>query len=257
MPPAARTLVFRSGARALHYRRSGQAQGRPVVLIHGLSGSARWWRYNLPALEARYRVYVVELVGYGAARHQRALGVHDSAALLAEWLDELNLDGVALIGHSMGGHISLLVAARRPQRVGRLVLACASGLLHAKWWRLALKLPSAALVGRLAFVPTIVADGLRAGLRNVWRSSRDLLRDDVAELLPALAVPTLVIWGDRDVIVPPALGQAVAQAIPGARFVSLRGAGHVVMVDAAGAFNHEVLRFLDTPLPGSPRPTTP
>jgi pimeloyl-ACP methyl ester carboxylesterase len=245
--------VYASGSRRLYYRVSGDPQAAPLVLIHGLSGSRRWWRYNLTALESVRHVYVVELVGYGtfglrrgegARRRQRALGVRDAAALVAEWMDSLDLHGAALIGHSMGGQIALRVTALRPERVCRLVLAAASGLLHRDWWRVALKLPLAMRRGRLDFVPTILADGARAGLLNLVRSSRDLLRDDVAELLPKLRQPTLVIWGQNDVLLPPELGRAIAAGLPQARFVLLPAAGHVLMVDDAPAFNREVLAFL-------------
>ncbi|WP_425148110.1 alpha/beta fold hydrolase [Deinococcus sp.] len=240
---------FQSGPHRLSYRRSGQ--GSPLVLLHGLSGSGRWWRFNLPALEAVRSVYVVELAGFGAARRQRSLGVRAAARLLAQWLDALELEGADLIGHSMGGQIALLLAALRPQRISRLVLACASGLLRQKWWRVALKLPAAMRRGDLRFVPTILADGARAGLPNLIRSSRDLLREDISELLPQIHLPTLVIWGERDVLVPPALGRMLAQGIAGAQFVSLANAGHVVMVDAPLAFNRAVLAFLNQPLPES------
>ena len=237
--------TFQAGPHRLVYRRSGQ--GAPLVLLHGLSGSRRWWRANLSALEAVRSVYVVELVGYGSARRQRSLGVRAAARLLAEWMDALDLKGADVIGHSMGGQIALWLTVLRPQRVRRLVLACASGLLRKKWWQVALKLPTAMRRGNLRFVPTILADGVRAGLPNLLRSSRDLLREDISELLPQIRAPTLVIWGERDVLVPPALGRMLAQAIAGASFVSLPRAGHVVMVDAPAEFNRAVLAFLQQP----------
>ncbi len=242
--------VYTSGPRRLYYRQSGRTEdgAEPLVLIHGLSGSRRWWRYNLPALEAVRTVYVVELVGFGSVRRrQRALGVREAAALVSEWMDALDLRSAALIGHSMGGQIALRVAALQPERVTRLVLAAASGLLHRAWWQVAAQLPLAMRRGRIGFVPTILADGARAGLPNLIRSSRDLLQDDVTDVLPAIRQPTLVIWGDGDVLLPPALGEAISAGIAGSRFVLLPHAGHVLMVDAPQPFNREVLAFLAAP----------
>ena len=238
--------VYASGSRRLYYRRSGlEAGAPPIVLIHGLSGSRRWWRSNLPALERLGTVYVVELVGFGSVRRrQRALSMKDAAALVSEWMDHLNLQGAALIGHSMGGQIALRVAALQPQRVSRLVLAAASGLLHRTWWQVAALLPQAMRQGKLNFVPTILADGARAGLPNLVRSSRDLLQDDVTGLLPQIMQPTLVIWGEHDVLLPPDLGRALSAGIARSRWVLLQGAGHVLMVDAPEAFNREVTAFL-------------
>jgi pimeloyl-ACP methyl ester carboxylesterase len=241
-----RVYTSRSGSRRLYYRQSGLAGARPLVLIHGLSGSRRWWRYNLRVLEAVRQVYVVELVGFGRVRRrQRSVGVQDAAELVSEWLDALDLRGAALIGHSMGGQIALRAAAMQPERVTRLVLAASSGLLHSAWWRVAAQLPLAMRRGRLKFVPTILADSARAGLPNLIRSSRDLLQDDVTDILPSIVQPTLVIWGEYDVLLPREQGRAISAGIAKSKFVLLRGAGHVPMVDTPYDFNHEVVTFLN------------
>ncbi|MDB5045746.1 MAG: dihydrolipoamide acetyltransferase, partial [Deinococcus sp.] len=172
MLPRVRSLEFRHGLATLRYDATGK--GEPMVLIHGLSGSSRWWRHNVPVFAQSHRTFVVDLAGYGRARRQRSLGVREDAALIAAWLDNQRLEHVTLIGHSMGGHIALHVAALRPERVDTLVLACASGLL----------------------------DAARAGRPNMWRSSVHLLGDNILEVLPNLNVRTLVIWGARDALVP-------------------------------------------------------
>ncbi|SMB92509.1 alpha/beta fold hydrolase [Deinococcus hopiensis] len=238
-----RALAFRHAGAWLGYEVTGKGSA-PIVLVHGLSGSARWWRRNVTALSEQHRVYTIDLAGYGQARRQRALRVREAAALIAAWLDQLNLEGVTLIGHSMGGHISLHVAALRPARVRNLILACASGLLRGQPGRVALNLPRALMTGRVSFVPRILADAALSGPLNLWRSARDLLRDSVQDLLPGLGVRTLVIWGERDALVPATLGRALAAAIPGARYEEIPRAGHVVMVDAPEAFNRLVLDFL-------------
>lgn len=240
-----RALQFRSGGATLRYDATGH--GDPIVLIHGLSGSGRWWQRNLPALSERHRVYVLDLAGSGQGWRQRALGVRAAADLIAAWLDHLDLRRVTLIGHSLGGHIATHVAARRPERVSHLVLACASGLLRGNLYRVALQLPRAAVSGRVTFVPRVLADAARAGPLNLWRSTNDLLRDSVQDLLPDLTARTLVIWGGRDPLVPPAIGRTLAAAIPGARYAEIPRAGHVVMVDAPAQFNALVLDFLQEP----------
>jgi pimeloyl-ACP methyl ester carboxylesterase len=240
-----RSEEFRYGGATLRYEVSGR--GEPVVLIHGLSGSAQWWRRNVPALAAEYRVYALDLAGYGHARRQRTLGVQENAELIARWMEALDLRGAALIGHSMGGQIAVRVAALNSGRVDALVLACASGLLAGNPVRVALQLPRATLTGRPTFLPRILADSVRAGLPNLWRSAVSLLGDSVADLLPALDIRTLVIWGRRDALVPVALGRQLAAAIPGAEYREIARAGHVVMVDAPREFNAAVLDFLRRP----------
>lgn len=236
---------FRVPGARLRYRQWGHS-GPPVVLIHGLSGSWRWWRRNVGALSRAHRVYVLDLSGYGhtLAWRQRSLGVRADAALIVRWLEAQEMTHVTLIGHSMGGHIALHAAALAPERVDALVLACASGLLREHPVRAALHLPRAAVTGRISFLPVVLADAGRAGLPNLWRSASRLLRDSVQELLPGIRARTLVIWGARDALVPAALGRQLASAIPGAQYVELPRAGHVVMVDEPAPFNRAVLDFL-------------
>ncbi|MFD1730435.1 alpha/beta fold hydrolase [Deinococcus malanensis] len=174
--------TFQAAQATLHIQKTGV--GPPVVLIHGLSGSSRWWRHNVPALSQEHQVFVLDLAGYGRAWRQRALSVQAASRLIADWLVAEDLVEVTLVGHSMGGHIALRVAALLPERVDRLVLACASGLLKTSPTRAALRLPHAMLVGRPSFVPRIMADALRAGPMNLWHGASDLLRDSVQDLLP-------------------------------------------------------------------------
>ena len=230
--------------RVQHVPAQSASGGGPVVLIHGLSGSAHWWRYNVRALSREHDVYLLDLAGYGGAWRQRAPGVQEIARLVLHWLEAHDLRDVTLIGHSMGGQISMHVASLAGDRVRNLVLACASGLLKTSVLRTALKLPRAGMAGRPAFMPRLIADAVRAGPRNLWSSTRDLLKDSVEDLLPGLRARTLVVWGTRDALVPVTLGRLLAGAIPGAIFHEFPRAGHVVMVDAPREFNELVLAFL-------------
>ena len=237
--------TFEHGTMKLHYRSTGR--GDPVVLIHGLSGSTGWWRYNVPVLALKYRVYLLDLVGYGHGRRQRALGLEGDVALIGAWMAALNLSRVALMGHSMGGHVALRLAAQHPERVNRLVLVCASGLLKASAYRTALNLPRALVTGRKRFVPRILTDALLAGPLNLWRNASDLLKDSVQDCLPMITSRTLVVWGERDALVPLPLGELLARSIAGAQLAVIPHAGHVVMVDAPDEFNAAVLTFVDGP----------
>ncbi|GAA5446692.1 2-hydroxy-6-oxo-2,4-heptadienoate hydrolase [Deinococcus depolymerans] len=224
-----------------------------MVLVHGLSGSRGWWRYNIPALRPSHRVYSLELSGYGYARRQRSLGVRDMAGLITAWMDAEQLQDVTLVGHSMGGHICMHVAAMAPGRVRNLVLVCASGLLRAQSYRTALHLPRAALIGRKGFLGRVLTDAVRAGPRNLWRNAVDLLSDSVQDSLPRIRARTLIIWGERDVLVPLTLGQLLHASIPHSRLEVISRAGHIVMVDAPRRFNALLLEFMAATPDGTAR----
>ena len=224
--------------------------GPPVVLLHGLSGSCRWWRFTTPALARRYSVHVPELVGFGGSRRPgRQPDVPELADVMAQWLDEMGLTDIALVGHSMGGQIALHVAAghHMPER---LVLVSASGLPREWSLRDAGRFVARALPprswGAPAFVPTIAVDALRAGPRALLLAARHLLGDDVSPLLPMISCPTLLIWGELDPIVPLKHGRAMLTGIAGARLVVLRDAAHNSMADRPVEFNRVLLEFLDS-----------
>ncbi|HST89984.1 MAG TPA: alpha/beta fold hydrolase [Ktedonobacterales bacterium] len=220
--------------------------GDPVVLVHGLSGSSRWWARNLAPLAERYTVYLVDLPGFGAMRHlRRAFVLARAAHWLREWMRTAGLARAHLVGHSMGGLIAIRLAAAYPEVVRRLVLATPAGIPTAKTL-LGEVVPLIRAIGATtpAFLPVLAYDALRAGPLTLLRASQALLREDVRDDLARIAAPTLLIWGSRDTLVPPSLGSLMCDQIPSARLVVIPGAGHVVMFDRPDQFNAELLTFL-------------
>lgn len=240
---------YRQGKRRLFYTEQGN--GPPVVLIHGLSGSRLWWRRNVPVFVKEFKVYTVDLVGFGRSWRQGILPFAESAALLTSWIEELKLENPRLVGHSMGAHTALYVAALLKKQVGALVLVAASTLVHGEWWRMATRLPRAGINGALDFLPTLAFDAFRAGPLNLYRAAQAILHDDPTRLLPEVTAPTLLIWGERDVLVPRSLGEQMRAGIAGSRLEVIAGAGHNVMYDRMAEFNRLVLPFLRDPKEGS------
>lgn len=234
--------VARLGPYRLQYREYGA--GPPLVLVHGLSGSASWWRRNVPAFSERFRVIVLELVGYGSNRAWRPSRILDTADRLAEFIATLPEARAHVVGHSMGGQIATQLAGRHPQRVDRLVLASASGLVRTDLLRMALRLPLQARHSPLDFAPRLTVDALRAGPLNLLLSTLDILSDDVSAAIAKIRMPTLLIWGRNDKLVPVTVGETVQRLIPGSRLAVLPRAGHVPMWDRPAEFNRLVMEFL-------------
>ncbi len=222
--------------------------GEPVVLLHGLSGSQRWWRYTVPVLARRYTVHVLDLVGHGRSRGaKRQPTIPEMATLVRRWMEQNGIRRPHLLGHSMGGQIAMHVAAGEPI-IRSLVLVDAAGLPRAWTVREMTRFVAGVLPPRTwgapHFIPTIALDALRAGPRALMRAGLHLLTDDVTPLLAAITVPTLVVWGALDPLVPVEHGRRIADAVPDARFVVIEDAAHNVMCDRPAEFNRIVLDFL-------------
>jgi len=230
------------GPLTVHYEVAGE--GPAVVLIHGLSGSGRWWAYNVPALAQQYQVYNVDLIGFGRSRGQR-LVLREAGNWLAEWLQVAEIKRAHLVGHSMGGYIATEVAATAPEAVRRLVLVDALVLpMGPGLVRHALDLAQAIRFVSPNFLPVLVGDALRAGPRTMWQATQEVLSADLSDQLGAVQVETLVIWGEKDSLLDPEVGRKLAEQLPRASFVCVEGAGHNPMWDRPKRFNKLLLDFL-------------
>jgi pimeloyl-ACP methyl ester carboxylesterase len=237
--------VITIGDYRVRYKVAGE-MGEPVILVHGLSGSTRWWTENVEALAGQYRVYLVDLPGFGSMRRSPLRqGTRAATDWLIRWMETMRLGPAHLVGHSMGGQICLRIAAARPDLVNRLVLVA-----PAVWFvRGSLIARIAPLMGETRqfsprFLATLSYDALRADPVALLRSARDLLQEDVTRDLTAIQAPTLLIWGEHDALVPVSVGYELRRRIPHARLLVLKDANHVPMFHDARRFNTALLQFL-------------
>lgn len=231
--------------------RVDEGDGPPVVLVHGLSGSARWWQRNIPDLARHFHVYAVELPGFGANRSRPLSGrparfvLRDAARQLADWMGEAGIERASVVGHSMGGYIAADLAAEYPERVDHLVLVDAALLPSGATVRRS----TASLIRSLIalppdFIPVLAVDAMRAGPLTSLRASRELHASDLRPKLPRVQAPTLVVWGDQDIVVPVDVAEEIARTVPGSSLRVIPHAGHSPMWDRADEFNRAVLAFL-------------
>lgn len=206
------------------------------MLVHGLSGSAGWWKDVLRRLEPEHDAHVVDL--------PKQLRLEAAADWLAEWLEAAGLERAHLIGHSTGGLICARLAADHPELVERLVLIAPAGVSPGS--RLGHVLPLLRALRRSSprLLPLLAKDAVRSGPRTLWRATGEVLEADVRAHLEVIAAPTLVVWGARDALLPPAMAEVFRAEIPDARLVVLERAGHVPMFEAADELSRELADFL-------------
>lgn len=230
----------------LHYQRAGS--GDPVILIHGLSASSRWWRHNVEALAERFEVFLIDLIGFGRSRGRQRFVLAESAALLARWMETIGIERAHIVGHSMGGYIAAQLAAEYPAKVARLVLVDAAVPLPRKN-----RLQHLLHLGREmrytppSFLHLLATDAALAGPRTVWSAANQLLVADLEPELGKIAAPVLLVWGERDPLVPPVIADRLAELIPNVRRCVIPRCGHKPMLERPEAFNKAVIEFLSEP----------
>jgi pimeloyl-ACP methyl ester carboxylesterase len=220
------------GGTSVHYRRSTEEGGVPLVHLHGFAISGTYLMPTARALAARGVNVVPDLPGYGRSeRRDRVLAIPELAETTIALLDGLGIDRAVLVGNSMGCAIGLEVAHRAPERVDRLVLVSPAGGEHNQ--------PLGRAVGQLArdvfrestrMFPVALPDYVRFGPLNGLRLFAELTRFPSLERLLHTPVPTLAVLGTRDPLLPsPHRIREVARLAPDHLTVAVvDGAAHAV-----------------------------
>lgn len=274
-----RRQVSVSGVR-LSYETAGA--GKPLLMIHGFGANLCTWRFVAPPLAGTRRVILLDLMGSGQSDKpgDRSYGPRDHARLVVALIDALGLTKLTLAGHSMGGGIALLTAVLLSQagdhRLERLVLV--NSIAYPQKLPPFVALLRAPLLGRMAMRLTPATLAARLVLREAYsradRVSRETveayaqpLRDPRAkralvstaeEIVPSdfheiqqayqrIAVPTLVVWGDHDRIVPIYNGQRLARELPNARLAVIPDCGHIPPEEQSAAFLSLLQEFIAAP----------
>ncbi|HSK26135.1 MAG TPA: alpha/beta fold hydrolase [Jiangellales bacterium] len=260
--------------------------GEPIVFLHGLLGSNRDWTHLVADLAEHRRVVAPDLLGHGSSAKpvgDYSLGAH--AGIVRDLLDHLGLDRVILVGHSLGGGIAMQFTYLFPERVARLVLVSSGGLGR----EVGLPLRAATLPGSEWVLPVLASSWVRsraealgeritrtgirprADLVEGWRGFVSLAEADTRRAflatsrsvidpggqtvtaIPRLSLvarmPTMVVWGARDRLIPLRHGIAAAQAIAGSRLEVFEKAGHFPHLEAPERFARVLHDFVTTPAP--------
>lgn len=220
-------------------------EGPPLLLLHGLAASARWWERVLPSLAAHHRVHAVDLPAFGATGHGVRFHLERVPDQLIELMDGLGIGRASVIGHSMGGLIAGRMAADHPGRIDRLVLVDAGFLRLDPSWSHKVTGPIRAVrFTRPPLARLLLRDVQRVGALRLADATMQLLRTDWVDVLPRVATPTLVVWGEGDTICPMVIGRGIVERVRGARLVVIPDSGHNPMWEQPAAFLAAVGPFL-------------
>jgi pimeloyl-ACP methyl ester carboxylesterase len=265
------------------YRIGGH--GPALLLLHGIAGSSRTWRDVIPRLTDRFMVIAPDLIGHGQS--EKPVGDYSLGAFasgIRDLLEVLDIDRASVIGQSFGGGVAMQLAYQHPERCERLVLVDSGGLGREVNWMLRLMtLPGSEYVMPVIF-PGFVRDwgdslfrminnrGIRLGrIAEMWSAYASLAEAEnrqafartiksvidpggqtvsaMDRLYLASPMPTLIVWGDRDDIIPVSQAYAAHEVMPGSRLVIIEGVGHFPQIEAPEQFVDTLVDFIDSTEP--------
>lgn len=221
-----------------------------VVLVHGVAVSSRYLVPLAEHLVPRARVFLPDLPGYGLSDRpsRRDLDVADLADVLLAWMDRMGLDQPHLIGNSFGCQVIADLAARHPDRVGRLVLQGPTfDPLARSFWRQGIRWLAVVPFERPSESLVLARDIWDLGPRRAMDLIRKGLRDPIEQKLPLVAAETLVVRGSLDAIVPRAWADEVVRLLPNGRLLVIDGAAHTINYSLPDRLVDAVWPFLTAP----------
>lgn len=254
----------------VHYEVYGR--GRPVILLHGWLGSWGLWQETMTYLGRFYRTYALDFWGFGESGKKReTYAVQDFVSLVDQFMDHLGINSAPLVGHSMGGTVSLSVAIQYPQRATKVVVVgspivgsslawalkmagrrpIAAMLFNMMWaFRLGMRVASPFICKDPRFPDMMDKDLSRTTLESFLLSIASLRRTDLRPMLDQIHIPVMGMYGDKDIIVHPTQWRPLLEGVPHARIERFDQAGHFIMLDDPDPFMQKLKQFLDEETPG-------
>lgn len=255
----------------LHFTDSGEAELRPVVIMHGWGCETKTVASIAKIFNGKMRVINVDLPGHGLSSEPPTVwGVQDFRDLIAELIRRLGLDRPALIGHSFGGRVSILLASgtsRNPDgtpapgnlpEISKVVLVDSAGIkpkrplkYYAKvYWFKTLKKLAPVVLGKEKGRQLIERRRAKSGSAD-YRNSSPMMRnvmsrtvnEDLRFAMPDIKVPTLLVWGEKDTATPLSDARQMEKLIPDAGLVAFPGCGHYSFLDNPLGFRAVIEEF--------------
>ena len=240
----------------LHYEDCGE--GHPILLLHGWGCNATTFNAIRPFLEARFRVLTVDFAGFGQSDEpSEAWGVEEYTRSIEALAQAEGVENPILIGHSFGGRVSIVYASRN--KVQKVMLVDAAGVKPKRSLNYYRKVYTFKLIKKLLplFVGKARAEKIieqrraKAGSSDYSQASPKMrailskvVNEDLCHLMPKIAAPTLLFWGENDTATPLADAKKMEKLIPDAGLVTVAGAGHYACLENTPLFLRVAESFL-------------
>lgn len=257
------TLVTEQGI--VHYETYGR--GRPVLLLHGWLGSWALWRKTIEVLGREFKTYALDFFGFGESTDRSAdFSVNNFVESVNQFIDRLGIPKAPLIGHSMGGTVSLAAAVRYPEKVVKVGVvgspiqgSSLNLLLKASGYRgfasILWTTPSLLKLFLRGYSYMMAKDGKamgdmmvasveRVSVNSFFESIGNLRETDLRPQLGELTMPVLGIYGKNDIIVRPSQSKVLKQYVPQSEIAWFEDSGHFPMMDESERFHATLREFL-------------
>jgi 3-oxoadipate enol-lactonase len=261
-------FVHATDGTRIHYEVTGKSGATPVLMIQGLGASKNAWNLQRIAMATRFRIISFDNRGAGRSdKPTEPFTLEQMADDALAVLDAAGIETAHVVGASMGGVISQIVAVKYPHRVRSLTLVCTACRNH-PWrqellqsWAKTAEEKGMIEVGKEAaqwvmsprsfrrLVPAFTWMGPLAALRprHSFVSQIDAIlntREDLVDQLSAITAPTMVIVGNQDILTPRGDSEEIAERIPNSELVVISGAAHGLMMEHSSTFNKILIEFL-------------
>lgn len=255
----------------LHYEVYGR--GRPVILLHGWLGSWGLWQETMAYLGRYYRTYALDFWGFGeSGRKHQTYAVGDYVSMVDQFMEQLGIHRAPLVGHSMGGTVSLKMAIDHPERVSKVVVIGSpvnghslalllklagyrliAFVVYNNMWvlRLGLQLAASTITRDPRWLEMISHDLSKTTLESFLTSIASLRRTDLTSHLEKIQVEVLGLYGTKDNIVHPDQWNPICRYVARPQIERFKDAGHFPMLDDPERFMHTLREFLDGESPSN------
>ena len=249
----------------VHYEAFGR--GKPVILLHGWLGSWGLWKETMTYLGKYYRTYALDFWGFGESGKKRnTYEVQDFVKLVDQFMEQLGISQAPLVGHSMGGTVSLSVAYQYPQRTNKVIVIGSpiygsslalplklAGYRSIAWilfnsmglFRLGMRLYSPFICKDERFPNMMDQDLSKTTLESFLVSISTLKKTDLRPRLKEITQPVMGMYGEKDNIVHSNQWKPLLEGVPNARIERFENAGHFIMIDQPQICLEKIKDFLD------------